>query len=83
MFNTLGNILANPNAGLLFVDFNEKSALQVTGKAEIIWDKERIAEFAGAERLVEFEIERIIEIANVISLRWQFLGYSPFNPGSK
>ncbi len=83
MLNTLGNISANPNVGLLFVDFEHGNTLQITGGARIIWDKERKAEFAGAERLVEFEIERIIEIANVISLRWQFLGYSPFNPGSK
>ncbi len=80
MFNTLGNISANPNVGLLFVDFEDKSVLQMTGKAEIIWDKERIAEFAGAERLVEFEIEQIIETSNAVPLNWKFKGYSPFNP---
>lgn len=80
MFNTLGNISVNPNAGLLFIDFERGNTLQITGKAQVIWDKNRIAEFTGAERLVEFEIERVIEIAGAIPLRWQFLGYSPFNP---
>jgi hypothetical protein len=80
MFNTLGNITANPNAGLLFIDFENGSTLQVTGQARIIWDQDRIGEFAGAERLVEFEIEQVIEIANAVPLRWKFLGYSPFNP---
>jgi predicted pyridoxine 5'-phosphate oxidase superfamily flavin-nucleotide-binding protein len=83
MFNTLGNITANPNAGLLFVDFENGSTLQVTGRASVIWDQDRIEEFAGAERLVEFEIEQVIEIANAVPLRWEFLGYSPFNPGKR
>jgi hypothetical protein len=83
MFNTLGNITANPNAGLLFIDFENGSTLQATGQAHIIWDQDRIKEFVGAKRLVEFEIEQVIEIENAISLRWQFLGYSPFNPGKR
>jgi predicted pyridoxine 5'-phosphate oxidase superfamily flavin-nucleotide-binding protein len=81
MFNTLGNISANPNAGLLFIDFERGNTLQFTGKAQVIWDNDRVAEFAGAERLVEFDVERVIEIAGAIPLRWEFLGYSPFNPG--
>lgn len=81
MFNTLGNISANPNAGLLFIDFERGNTLQFTGKAQVIWDNDRVAEFAGAERLVEFDVERGIEIAGAIPLRWEFLGYSPFNPG--
>jgi len=83
MFNTLGNITANPNAGLLFIDFENGSTLQVTGRASVIWDQDRIEEFAGAERLVEFEIEQVIKIANAVPLRWEFLGYSPFNPGKR
>ena len=81
MFNTLGNISANPNAGLLFIDFERGNTLQFTGKAQVIWDNDRVAEFAGAERLVEFDVERVIEIAGAIPLRWEFLGFSPFNPG--
>ena len=83
MFNTLGNITANPNAGLLFIDFENGSTLQVTGQARIIWDQDRVGGFTGAERLVEFEIGQVIEIANAVPLRWKFLGYSPFNPGKR
>jgi hypothetical protein len=80
MFNTLGNISIHPQTGLLFVDFESGSTLQLTGKAKIIWQPERVAEFVGAERLVEFQIHQILEITNAIPLRWQFGEYSPFNP---
>lgn len=80
MFQTLGNIAANPNAGLLFVNFETGTTLQITGKARIEWDPEAAKEFAGAERVVEFEAEQVIEIPNAVPLRWNFIGYSSFNP---
>jgi uncharacterized protein len=80
MFQTLGNIVANPQVGLLFVDFESSRTLQLTGRAQIIWDRERTAEFAGAERLVELDLEEVIEIAGASPLKWRFIGHSPFNP---
>ncbi len=80
MFNTLGNLLVNPNVGLLLIDFKQGHTLQLTGKAQIIWEDERLTKFAGAERLVEFHIERVIETANATQLRWKFGDYSFANP---
>ena len=80
MFQTLGNIAANPRAGLLFVDWEQGTTLQVTGGAQIVWDTKRIAQFAGAERLVEFAIEEAIEIEGGSPLRAAAVAYSPFNP---
>lgn len=80
MFNTLGNLLVNPNAGLLLIDFEQGHTLQLTGKAQIIWEDERLTRFAGAERLIEFHIEQVIETANATQLRWKFGEYSPANP---
>lgn len=80
MFNTLGNIFVNPRAGLLFIDFAGGNTLQMTGKASLIWDTERLKEFAGAERLVEFQIDQVLEITHANSLHWRFVEYSPFNP---
>lgn len=80
MFNTLGNLVINPNAGLLFIDFERGSTLQLTGKATIVWDAKRTVEFAGAERLIEFQIEQVLEITDASHLRWRFGEYSPFNP---
>jgi predicted pyridoxine 5'-phosphate oxidase superfamily flavin-nucleotide-binding protein len=81
MFNTLGNIVANPQAGLLFLDFDTGSTLQLTGEANIIWDIGQILEYKGAERLVSYRIEHVLEIKRALPLRWQFESYSPFNPG--
>jgi predicted pyridoxine 5'-phosphate oxidase superfamily flavin-nucleotide-binding protein len=80
MFQTFGNLIVNPNAGLLFIDFEQGHTLQLTGKAKIIWDIEKLSEFAGAQRLVEFNIEQVLEIRNACSMRWRFSEYSPVNP---
>ncbi|WGV25558.1 pyridoxamine 5'-phosphate oxidase family protein [Halotia branconii] len=80
MFQTFGNLIVNPNAGLLFIDFAQGHTLQLTGKAKVIWDVERLSEFVGAQRIVEFDIEQILEIRNSTPLRWLFGEYSPANP---
>jgi len=80
MFQTLGNITVNPQAGLLFIDFTRGRTLQLTGRARILWDVEHIAEFPGAERLVQFAVDEGVEIAGGHSLEWRFLDYSPENP---
>ncbi|GHO76159.1 oxidoreductase [Ktedonobacter sp. SOSP1-85] len=80
MFQTLGNISVEPQTGLLFLDFKSGDTLQLTGKAQVIWEKERVAAFAGAERLVEFSIEEVIETKGAVPLHWQLVEYSPFLP---
>jgi uncharacterized protein len=81
MFNTLGNIVSNPSTGLLFPDFQSGSALQLSGSAQILWDDPRMKQFEGAQRLVEFDIERVIELPEATLLRFEFQSYSPFLPG--
>jgi len=39
MFNTFGNFAVNPRAGLVFLDFEHNRTLQMTGRAEILWDQ--------------------------------------------
>lgn len=50
-FNTLGNLMVNPRAGLLFLDFLTGDALQIAGSTEIVWDGPEVAALPGAERL--------------------------------
>jgi uncharacterized protein len=82
MFNTLGNLAADPRAGLLFVDFENGHTLQLSGRARVVWDEGRAAEFAGAERVVEFDVEEAVERRGALPLRWRLEEYSPFNPAS-
>lgn len=69
-FNTLGNFIENPKAGLLFVDFEKGHILTMTGTVEILWESEDIAGFVGAERLWEFKIDHGYWLKNVLPMRW-------------
>ncbi len=81
MFNTLGNFISNPKAGLLFVDFDEGKSLQLTGRAEIVWDEEGVEEITGGtRRLWKFFISKWIQIDSLKGVSWKFIDYSPFNP---
>lgn len=54
-FNTLGNLLLDPRAALLFVDFANGELLQLQGIAEIAWDEH---ELPSAERTWRFTVQR-------------------------
>jgi ferredoxin-NADP reductase/predicted pyridoxine 5'-phosphate oxidase superfamily flavin-nucleotide-binding protein len=71
-FATLGNILLNGKAGLLFVDFTTGDMLQMTGDAEVILESPEIGAFQGAERLWTFKPRRIIRRPHALALRWAF-----------
>jgi hypothetical protein len=51
------------------------------GSARILWDDPRMKQFEGAQRLVEFDIERVIESPEATLLRFEFQSYSPALPG--
>ncbi|MHC8323146.1 2Fe-2S iron-sulfur cluster-binding protein [Pseudomonas sp. GB2N2] len=76
-FNTLGNLLINPRAGLLFIDFNSGDLLHLGGRTEIILEGPRIEAFQGAERLWTFEVEQVVRRPAALALRWRFDGVSP------
>jgi predicted pyridoxine 5'-phosphate oxidase superfamily flavin-nucleotide-binding protein len=52
-FNTLGNLLLEPRAALLFVDFANGELLQLQGSAEVAWDEH---DLPGAERTWRFTV---------------------------
>ncbi|WDZ79908.1 pyridoxamine 5'-phosphate oxidase family protein (plasmid) [Ensifer adhaerens] len=78
-FNTLGNFMVNPRAGLLFVDFATGDMLQMTGSAEVILSSPEVAAFQGAERLWRFRPQQVVYRADGMPLRWAFEenGWSP------
>jgi predicted pyridoxine 5'-phosphate oxidase superfamily flavin-nucleotide-binding protein len=69
-FNTIGNLVLDPRAGFLFVDFETGSLLQLTGRATIDWGSQAVARYPGARRLVAFDIEEIVELPTALPLRW-------------
>ncbi len=68
-FNTIGNLMLNPHAGLLFIDFEHGDLLYLTGTAEVIWESDEIRAFTGAERLIRFQISQGHRVAGM-PLRW-------------
>lgn len=59
MFRSLGNVLANPRVGLLFIDFEEPRRLRVNGVATIDPGDPLLASFEGAQLAVRVRAEHI------------------------
>jgi len=64
-FATLGNILLNGKAGLVFPDFDSGGLLQMSGTARIILN--------GEERHWEFEPQQLVWREDALPLRWALL----------
>ncbi|MFF7245359.1 pyridoxamine 5'-phosphate oxidase family protein [Embleya sp. NPDC008237] len=80
MFLTLGNLELHPAAGLLVPGWDTGSTLHLTGAARTLWDADETARVPGAQRLVEFTVTGVVEIADAVPLRWSAPNYSRFNP---
>jgi hypothetical protein len=59
MFRSLGNILVNPQVGLLFVSFEQPDRLRLNGVASLHYDDVLLSEYPGAQLLVRVVAERI------------------------
>lgn len=83
MFNSLGNIYENPNAGLLFVNFEEGTTLQLSGKGEIQFNQKTeddLKKTGDTGRFWLFHPEQWILTEHHHELDWKFMDFSPFNP---
>jgi predicted pyridoxine 5'-phosphate oxidase superfamily flavin-nucleotide-binding protein len=80
MFQTLGNLVVDPRAGLLVMDWGSGAALQISGRARIVWEEEVVGVRPGAERLVEVAIDAVHDRERAMPARWRLVEASPFNP---
>lgn len=69
-FNTLGNIVANPQAGLLFIDYERGDLLQLGARAVVIEGGDEVRQFEGAQRLLRISVERSVFLPGALPLRW-------------
>ncbi|MBL1080664.1 pyridoxamine 5'-phosphate oxidase family protein [Streptomyces actinomycinicus] len=74
MFLSLGNLRTDPRAGLLILDWDTGTTLQLTGEAR--------TEFAAdGARTVRFTLAEALWTPAALPLRWSAPEYSPANPG--
>jgi predicted pyridoxine 5'-phosphate oxidase superfamily flavin-nucleotide-binding protein len=92
MFKSLGNVLANPNVGMLFIDFESPRRLRVNGRASISGDDPLLTQFEGAKLIVRVQAEvifpncpRYIHKMQIVeqSVYVPHEGYAPPVPGWK
>jgi predicted pyridoxine 5'-phosphate oxidase superfamily flavin-nucleotide-binding protein len=81
-FNTLGNLLGEPRAGLLFVDFERGDLLQLQGATEIDWGGDAARHVQGAERSWRFRVAGGWRRRAALPLRWTFVDFSPATEGT-
>lgn len=74
-FNTLGNLLGEPRAGLLFIDFDSGDLVQLQGRVAIEWQSGGGP--TGAERLWRVTVERGWRRRGAFPFSWRFGDYAP------
>ncbi|HEX5739532.1 MAG TPA: pyridoxamine 5'-phosphate oxidase family protein [Hydrogenophaga sp.] len=80
-FNTLGNLVAHPLAGLLFVDFDRGDLLWLATTGELHWDGPVLADFPGAQRVVQFRVRQVRRVRAALPLHWSSGEISPHLAG--
>lgn len=80
MFNTLGNLVLEPAAGILVIDFARSRTLQLTGQAHVDWDRVGSPKAPETGRSWTFLVERWLLRPLPQRYEWEFFDYSPFNP---
>jgi hypothetical protein len=81
MFNTIGNFLTDPHAGLAVPDFEHHRVLQLTGKVEVFWGQPNGTD-GDTGRSWIFHITEVRRARIPAAVHSHFLDYSPFNPAT-
>ncbi|MEO6376900.1 MAG: pyridoxamine 5'-phosphate oxidase family protein, partial [Caulobacteraceae bacterium] len=69
LFNTLGNLVLEPRAGLVFPDFSTGDLIQISADTEIVWDGSEVDGFAGAARLLRFHVRETVRRKGQLDIR--------------
>ncbi len=81
-FNTLGNLLLHPWAGLLFVDFEGGDLLQLSARAQVLTGTPETLGFDGVTRVLRLQVERGWRRRGALPLRWSSAQSSPHLEGT-
>ena len=79
-FRSLGNLLVNPRAGLLFVDWERPSRLRVNGVASVSADDSLRDTWEGAQQVVRLAVQQVFPNCPRYLPRMQTVEASPYTP---
>ena len=80
MFKSLGNVVVNPQVGLLFIDFERPNRMRVQGTASVSADDPLLAEFPGAQLIIRVKAERIFPNCPRYIHRMKLVEHSVYAP---
>ena len=83
MFLSMGNVASTSKVGLLFIDFVTPLRVRVQGKAKLTQNAEHLAQFPGANMIVEVDITAVFYNCARYIHRYQRLETSKYVPNSK
>ena len=72
-FNSLGNLLLEPRAALLFIDFSSGDLLHLQGHAEVMWNMTDEVRMPPTERYWRMHVDRGQLRRGALPLRWHAL----------
>jgi predicted pyridoxine 5'-phosphate oxidase superfamily flavin-nucleotide-binding protein len=79
-FRSLGNLHANPRAGLLFVDWSRPSRLRVNGTVRLVADDPLLLRWPAAQLVVRLAVEQVFPNCPRYIPRMQLVEPSPYVP---
>ena len=80
MFMSMGNLLANPQVGLLFIDFEKPNRLRLNGSASIIDDDPLLAEYHESQFIVRVTVKQLFPNCPRYIPRFARVEASPYLP---
>jgi len=80
MYRSMGNILKNPQVGMLFINFEDTNRMRVNGEATLHRDDPLMKEFEGAQFIVRVRAKHIFPNCPRYIHRMEMKGLSVYAP---
>lgn len=80
MYLSMGNVLANPKVGILFIDFEKPNRLRISGEASVMKDDPLIRAYPEAQFVVRVAVSEIFLNCPRYIPKFQRVSNSPFVP---
>ncbi len=79
-YQSMGNLLKNPNVGLLFVNFLNPQRLRIQGVAIILEEDELLEEYFGAQFIIRVQISEVYSNCPRYVHKYQLIERSAYVP---